>query len=58
MTQQEIAAYGKVTDISTGNPYPWAQGPRRMGTDKNGDVQTQMAGPVPAICARVTRLWV
>ncbi len=38
LTQQEIAAYGKVTDISTGNPYPWAQGPRRMGTDKNGDV--------------------
>jgi virginiamycin B lyase len=38
LTQQEMAAYGKVTDISTGNPYPWAQGPRRMGTDKNGDV--------------------
>ena len=29
---------GKVTDISTGNPYPWAQGPRRMGTDKDADV--------------------
>jgi streptogramin lyase len=38
LTPQEVAAYGKVTDISTGNPYPWAQGPRRMGTDKNGDV--------------------
>jgi streptogramin lyase len=38
LTPAEVAAYGKVTDISTGNPYPWAQGPRRMGTDKNGDV--------------------
>lgn len=38
LTPQEVEAYGKVTDISTGNPYPWAQGPRRMGTDKAGDV--------------------
>ena len=38
LTPDQVAAYGKVTDISTGNPYPWAQGPRRMGTDKNGDV--------------------
>jgi len=38
LTPDEVAAYGKVTDISTGNPYPWAQGPRRMGTDKNADV--------------------
>jgi len=38
LTPQEVAAYGKVTDISNGNPYPWSQGPRRMGTDKNGDV--------------------
>ena len=38
LTKDQVAAYGKVTDISTGNPYPWAQGPRRMGTDKNGDV--------------------
>jgi streptogramin lyase len=37
LTPDQVAAYGKVTDISTGNPYPWAQGPRRMGTDKNGD---------------------
>jgi hypothetical protein len=37
LTPQEVAAYGKVTDISNGNPYPWSQGPRRMGTDKNGD---------------------
>ena len=26
------------TDLATGNPLPWAQGPRRMGTDKNADV--------------------
>jgi streptogramin lyase len=38
LTPDQVAAYGKVTDISTGNPYPWAQGPRRMGTDKDGDV--------------------
>jgi streptogramin lyase len=38
LTPVQLAAYDKVTDISTGNPYPWAQGPRRMGTDKNGDV--------------------
>jgi streptogramin lyase len=38
LTPAQVAAYGKVTDISTGNPYPWAQGPRRMGTDKNADV--------------------
>jgi streptogramin lyase/mono/diheme cytochrome c family protein len=38
LPQQDIASYDKITDISTGNPYPWAQGPRRMGTDKNGDV--------------------
>jgi streptogramin lyase/mono/diheme cytochrome c family protein len=38
LTPQEVEAYMKVTDISTGNPYPWAQGPRRMGTDKNADI--------------------
>jgi len=38
LTPQEVEAYQKVTDIATGNPYPWAQGPRRMGTDKNADV--------------------
>jgi streptogramin lyase len=38
LTPQEVEAYMKVTDIATGNPYPWAQGPRRMGTDKNADV--------------------
>jgi len=38
LTPAQVEAYGKVTDISTGNPYPWAQGPRRMGTDKNADI--------------------
>jgi virginiamycin B lyase len=38
LTPQEVDAYNKVTDISTGNPYPWAQGPRRMNTDKAADV--------------------
>lgn len=38
LTPQEVEAYGKVTDISNGNPYPWAQGPRRMGTDKGADI--------------------
>jgi len=38
LTPQEVEAYGKITDISTNNPYPWAQGPRRMNTDKNADV--------------------
>jgi len=38
LTPQEVEAYNKVSDISTGNPYPWAQGPRRMGTDKGADV--------------------
>jgi streptogramin lyase len=38
LTPDEVAAYGRVTDISNGNPYPWSQGPRRMGTDKNADV--------------------
>jgi len=33
-----LAAYEKVTDLANGNPLPWAQGPRRMGTDKNADV--------------------
>lgn len=38
LTPQEVEAYMKVTDIATGNPYPWAQGPRRMGTDKAADI--------------------
>jgi streptogramin lyase len=38
LSPEQIAAYDKVTDLSIGNPLPWGQGPRRMGTDKNADV--------------------
>jgi streptogramin lyase len=38
MTPELLAAYEKVTDLAIGNPLPWAQGPRRMGTDKKADV--------------------
>ena len=27
-----------IDDRTNGKPLPWSQGPRRMGTDKNGDV--------------------
>ena len=37
-TPAQLAAYEKVDDLSIGNPLPWGQGPRRMGTDKNADV--------------------
>jgi virginiamycin B lyase len=38
LSPEQRAAYDKVTDLSNGNPLPWGQGPRRMGTDKNADV--------------------
>jgi streptogramin lyase/mono/diheme cytochrome c family protein len=38
LSPEHLAAYEKVTDLSNGNPLPWGQGPRRMGTDKNADV--------------------
>jgi streptogramin lyase/mono/diheme cytochrome c family protein len=38
LTPEQRAAYEKVTDLANGNPLPWGQGPRRMGTDKNADV--------------------
>jgi streptogramin lyase len=38
LSPEQLAAYDKVTDLSNGNPLPWGQGPRRMGTDKNADV--------------------
>ena len=38
LTPAQIAAYEQVTDLANGNPLPWGQGPRRMGTDKNADV--------------------
>jgi streptogramin lyase len=30
--------YENYNDRANGRPLPWSQGPRRMGTDKNGDV--------------------
>jgi streptogramin lyase len=30
--------YESFNERTNGNPLPWSQGPRRMGTDKNGDV--------------------
>jgi virginiamycin B lyase len=38
LSPAQLAAYDKVTDLANGNPLPWGQGPRRMGTDKNADV--------------------
>jgi len=32
------AFYDSFDQLSNGNPLPWSQGPRRMGTDKNADV--------------------
>jgi len=32
------AFYDNFNDLTNGNPLPWSQGPRRMGTDKNADV--------------------
>ena len=37
-TPEEGEVYDKFDDLSFGNPLPWQQGPRRMGTDKNADV--------------------
>ena len=30
--------YDKFDNVTNGNPLPWSEGPRRMGTDKNADV--------------------
>jgi virginiamycin B lyase len=32
------AFYDSFNQLTNGNPLPWSQGPRRMGTDKNADV--------------------
>ena len=37
-TPAERAFYDAFSDRTNGKPLPWSQGPRRMGTDKNGDV--------------------
>src|ERR1700730_3597249 len=38
VTAAAKAFYEGFNDRTNGNPLPWAQGPRRMGTDKNADV--------------------
>ena len=37
-TPESRAFYDNFDQRTNGNPLPWSQGPRRMGTDKNGDV--------------------
>ncbi len=37
-TPAQRAFYDNFDDRANGKPLPWSQGPRRMGTDKNGDV--------------------
>jgi len=37
-TPEARAFYEGFDERTNGNPLPWSQGPRRMGTDKNGDV--------------------
>ncbi len=37
-TPEARAFYENYNDRANGRPLPWSQGPRRMGTDKNGDV--------------------
>ena len=38
LTPEQIAFYDKVGPPDFSNPVPFAQGPRRMGTDKNDDI--------------------
>jgi streptogramin lyase len=38
LPETKRAFYENFADRTNGNPLPWAQGPRRMGTDKNADV--------------------
>ena len=35
---EDFAFYENFGELSFNTPVPWSQGPRRMGTDKNGDV--------------------
>src|SRR6516225_2689815 len=37
-TPSDRSFYENYNERSNGRPLPWSQGPRRMGTDKNGDV--------------------
>ena len=38
ITPAEQALYDGFAGLDFNTPYPWSQGPRRMGADKNGDV--------------------
>jgi streptogramin lyase/mono/diheme cytochrome c family protein len=38
LPEAKRAFYDAFADRTNNNPVPWAQGPRRMGTDKNADV--------------------
>jgi streptogramin lyase len=38
VTPEAKQVYDKFDNLSFGNPLPWSQGPRRMGTDKKADV--------------------
>jgi streptogramin lyase len=38
LSPAQKAFYDSFNDVTNGNPLPWAEGPRRMGTDKNADV--------------------
>ncbi len=38
LTPDEKAYYQTYKPVDFNSPFPWAQGPRRMGTDKTGDV--------------------
>jgi streptogramin lyase len=38
LTPAQKAFYDGFDNVTNGNPLPWSEGPRRMGTDKNADV--------------------
>jgi len=38
LTPAQKTFYDNFNDVTNGNPLPWSEGPRRMGTDKNADV--------------------
>jgi len=38
LSPAQKAFYDSFSEVTNGNPLPWAEGPRRMGTDKNADV--------------------
>ena len=38
LTPAQKTFYDNFDNVTNGNPLPWSEGPRRMGTDKNADV--------------------